>query len=362
MHCTIFGACRPDEKNMEVSHIGKLETAVVILCYNGRKLLEELLPIALANTAVDDRTRIILADNASTDDTVEWANLHYPEVPLLRFHSNFGFTGGYNKALDLIEAEYYVLLSNDVEVAARWLPPLIDQMKKDQTVGACQPKVLSYHRREHFEYAGAAGGFLDHWGMPFCRGRVFFDIEKDTGQYNDVREIFWAGGCCFAIRGAAWHRAKGLEPDFFAHMEEVDLCWRLQGMGYKILVCPGSEVFHMGGQTLSYTNPTKLYLNCRNNLAMLTKNWPASRLLWKLPLRLLMDWLSAFYFLISRGFPSFKAVLKGQFHFLLHLGHWLKKRKEVQRVGTNQLKGYYPGSIAFAHFVKGVNVFSNLYD
>ena len=193
------------------------------------------------------------------------------------------FAGGYNKAVELIDSTYTILLSSDVEVAPNWLPPIVKELKENSNTGACQPKVRSYYKRNEFEYAGAAGGFIDNWGVPFCRGRVFSVSEEDHGQYEGRAEIFWASGCCFAINKSAWIKAGGLDTDFFAHMEEIDLCWRMQGLGYDIVSIPESVVYHMGGQTLSYDNPKKLYLNCRNNYAMLVKNWPTGRLIHPTP-------------------------------------------------------------------------------
>jgi len=345
---------------MEVTQYGYVETAVVILCYNGRKLLEELLPIALKNTPQDNNTQIVLVDNASTDDTIPWLQENHPDIPLICFDKNHGFTGGYNKALEVIDAQYYVLLSNDVEVAPGWLAPLIDQMKGDKGVGVCQPKVRSYYQRDEFEYAGASGGLLDSWGMPLCRGRIFTHTEKDKGQYDDTREIFWASGCCLAVNGEAWKNTGGFDLDFFAHMEEIDLCWRMQGSGYKVMVCPGSVVYHMGGQTLNYDSPFKLYLNCRNNLAMLTKNWSSFNLIFKLPLRMIIDWGAAFYFLITKGYPSFRAVVKGQFDFLFRLSHWFRKRAKTKRVPSGQITGLYKGSLIFDYFIKGVRAYPDL--
>ena len=322
-------------------------------------MLEELLPITLKNTKIDENCKLILVDNASTDDTVEWLEKHYPTIPLLRFTTNYGFTGGYNKATETIDATFHVLLSSDVEVSPNWLPPLVTYLKANKSVGACQPKVLSYYKRDHFEYAGANGGFIDSWGIPFCRGRIFSYSEKDIGQYNSPIDIFWASGCCFAVRTEAWKTTGGLATDFFAHMEEIDLCWRMQRAGYTISNCSDSVVFHMGGQTLSYEDPRKLYLNCRNNLAMLVKNWPVSNLIFRLPLRIVLDWIGAFYFLLTRGVPSFIAIFKGHIDFIKKLPYWYSKRDGLPK-STKNIKGIYKGSIVFHHFIRGVKVFSNL--
>lgn len=345
---------------MKIEGTQALEVAVVILCFNGKKLMEELLPIALRNTTLNDKTQLIVVDNASTDDSVEWLKTNYPEVPYFQLDQNYGFAGGYNKAIELIDSEFHVLLSSDVEVTENWLPPLLEGMKKDDRVGACQPKVLSYHDRTQFEYAGAAGGMIDRWGVPFCRGRIFAHSEIDKNQYDSDEEIFWASGCCFAVRAKAWHKAGGLDTDFFAHMEEIDLCWRMQSHGYRIMAFPQSTVHHMGGQTLSYDNPKKLYLNSRNNYAMLLKNWPSSQLILRMPFKFLIDWMGAIYFLFKKGVPSFNAIIKGQIHFLLRFSHWLKKRNQLHQQPLSKVKGIYAGSIIKESFISGKNAFSKL--
>jgi len=322
--------------------------------------MEELLPIALENTEIDDLTQLIVVDNASTDDSVKWLDENYSNVPLIQLDQNYGFAGGYNKGIELIDAEFHVLLSSDVEVTKNWLPPLINAMKSNENIGACQPKVLSYHRRNEFEYAGAAGGFMDNWGVPLCRGRIFAHSEEDNGQYEDAMEIFWASGCCFTVRSSAWKKTGGLDTDFFAHMEEIDLCWRMQGLGYTIMVFPKSQVYHMGGQTLSYDNPKKLYLNCRNNYAMLVKNADSSFLYLKMPLKFIIDWLGAIYFLFKKGGASFTAIIKGQFHFLWRLSHWLKKRKLTERKAMTDIRGIYTKSIIKDSFLLNRNKFSSI--
>lgn len=340
--------------------IGSLETAIIILCYNGKALMQELLPIALKHTTVDDKTKVIIVDNASTDDSVAWLNKNYPNIPFIQLDTNYGFAGGYNKAIEKIDAEYYVLLSSDVEVSQNWLPPMIEEMKKDATIGACQPKVRSYHKRNEFEYAGAAGGFIDNLGVPFCRGRIFSHSEIDTLQYDFPKQIFWASGCCFVVNGKAWKKTGGLDTDFFAHMEEIDLCWRMQGIGYKIMAFPSSVVYHMGGQTLSYDNPKKLYLNCRNNYIMLVKNWPTSVLFWRLPLKIVIDWFASIYFLLTKGSPFFVAIIKGQLSFLRQLSYSLKKRKGIERKSLSAIKGVYSKSIIKEHFIHKKNTFLSL--
>lgn len=338
----------------------KTETAIIVLNYNGLALLKELLPISISNTEISEEVQLIVADNNSSDESVSWLKANYPEIYLLEFEENHGFAGGYNKAVELIESTYTILLSSDVEVAPNWLPPIIKELKENKSTGACQPKVKSYHRRNEFEYAGAAGGFIDNWGVPFCRGRLFDVSEVDTEQYETREEIFWASGCCFAVNREAFLKTGGLDVAFFAHMEEIDLCWRMQGLGYKIVSIPSSVVYHMGGQTLSYDNPKKLYLNCRNNYAMLFKNWPTSTLIIRIPFKILIDWLGAIHFLFKKGWGSFWAIIKGQIDFFLRLSHWLKIRKKTTRISIKNTTGIYPKSIIFAFFIKNKKKYTEL--
>lgn len=345
---------------MSINGWGHVETAVVILCYNGLHLLQELLPITLEHTKIDEKTKLFIVNNASQDKTENWIQENYPDLPYIALNKNYGFAGGYNKALEIIDADYYVLLSTDVEVEKDWLPPLVNLLKKNNRHGACQPKILSFHEKDRFEYAGAAGGYIDYWGVPFCRGRIFSSIESDNGQYNNEQKIFWASGCCFAVRAEAWNATGGFDQDFFAHMEEIDLCWRIQKAHFEILACPDSTVYHMGGQTLGYDNPKKLYLNSRNNLAMLTKNWSRTQLIWKLPIRILIDWIGAIYFLFHKGFPFFKAIIKGHYHFLKKINYWIKKRQKNQPKTFRKPYGVFYGSIIFNHFFKNIKTFSHL--
>lgn len=331
----------------------------MVLNYNGLELLKNLLPKTIAFTLPNEETQVIVADNASTDQSVEWLQQNHPNIPLIQLDENHGFAGGYNKALEQIDSEYYVLLSSDVEVSENWLPPLIEGLKQREELGACQPKVKSYYQREQFEYAGACGGFIDWMGYPFCRGRIFSNIEEDMGQYEEPMDIFWASGCCFAIKSKVWRELGGLDADFFAHMEEIDLCWRIQGIGYKIGVFPNSVVYHMGGETLSYNSPRKLYLNSRNNYAMLFKNWHSIQLILKLPIKIIIDLFAAFYLLFDRGPKASGAVLKGQMHFLLRLSHWYKIRLNTKRSDIKP-KGLYNRSIIVSNFLLRRNSFSNL--
>ncbi|MEQ8425970.1 MAG: glycosyltransferase family 2 protein, partial [Cyclobacteriaceae bacterium] len=270
--------------------------AVVILNYNGEKLLKQFLPSVIQYSGT---ARIIVADNNSTDRSIEVLQNDFKQVEVIPIPSNLGFCGGYNFALKKIEADFFVLLNSDVEVTPNWLTPMLQLFTDDNSVGAIQPKLLSYHDQEKFEYAGAAGGFIDTFGYPFCRGRMFNVLETDTGQYNDNVQIFWATGACMAIRAKLFHSLGGFDERFFAHMEEIDLCWRLHRAGHKVMYCGDSKVFHVGGATLDKSNPKKTYYNFRNGLMMIIKNLSLSDLVFKLPIRIILDWVAAFTFLLS---------------------------------------------------------------
>lgn len=305
--------------------------AVVILNYNGRKWLEQFLPNVISYSPAAD---IVVADNASTDDSVAWLSNQHPSVKIIRIPANLGFCGGYNYALKEINTRYYVLLNSDVEVTPRWLDPLVSLLESDANIAAAQPKILSYYQRNHFEYAGAAGGFIDTLGYPFCRGRLFNTIEEDRGQYNNNEKIFWASGACLFIRAEVFHQCGGFDESFFAHMEEIDLCWRLQRNGYNLYCCPESTVYHVGGGTLSAANPRKTYLNFKNGLSLITKNLPLVQLIWKLPLRLILDWVAAFKFCLEGSFADGRAVAKAQFKFLTSVRHDFKKRLKLTANST----------------------------
>ncbi len=249
------------------------QAAVVILNWNGKKFLEEFLPSVIKYSS--DAADIIVADNASEDDSVDFLKKNFPQVKIILNEQNYGFAEGYNKALSKVEAKYYILLNSDIEVSKDWIEPVISCMEKDEKIGACQPKIRSLHEPEMFEYAGASGGFIDKLGYPFCRGRLFHTLEKDNGQYDDKKEVFWATGACLFVRSDLYNKLGGLDSDFFAHMEEIDYCWRLKNYGYKVYVCPESIVYHVGGGTLPKAPYCKTYLNFRNNLTLLYKNLPS---------------------------------------------------------------------------------------
>ncbi len=329
-----------------------LKTIVIILNYNGKKYLEQFLPTLIANTP---NTEIIVTDNASNDDSVLFLQQNFPSIRLLIFAKNFGFAEGYRLALQEIEGDIFVLLNSDIEVTRDWLSPLVDFLVENDKVAAVQPKIKSYHQKEYFEYAGASGGFLDKYGYPFCRGRIFDFCEKDTQQYDNNLPIFWATGACLVIKKDAYFEAGELDGYFFAHMEEIDLCWRLQNLGYEIYCIPASEVYHVGGGTLNKTNPFKTYLNFRNNLVMIFKNHP--HYFFILLIRFFLDTLAWLVF-ISKGQIKYAfSITKAYFHFLLYLFSknrkkiYSNKRKLDKSKGKNKL---WKKSIVWEYFVRKI--------
>lgn len=324
-----------------------MKIAVVILNYNGEKLLPQFLPSVIQHSA---NAAVIVADNASTDNSINLLEKDFPQIKLIKLDKNYGFCGGYNRALQQIEAEYYVLLNSDVEVTAHWLTPMLELLEEDRTIAAVQPKILSWHQKDHFEYAGAGGGFIDCLGYPFCRGRLFESVEKDEGQYNDVKEVFWATGACLMIRSNIYHALGGLDEDFFAHMEEIDLCWRIQRSGQKVYYTGESTVFHVGAGTLSRSNPRKTYLNFRNGLSLLYKNSSLLALRVKFPIRLLLDYLAALLFLVKGEFKNTKAVIQAHSDFFKDLSKTKKKRESMKHLPytTNSM---YNGIAVFDYFL-----------
>ena len=316
--------------------------AVVILNYNGRIFLEKFLPSVINNA---DGCEIIVADNASTDDSVEFLKNTYPKIRLIQLTDNQGFAGGYNETLNQVSAEYYVLLNSDVEVTPNWIRPIIDLMSANKLIAACQPKIRSFHQKTHFEYAGAAGGYIDWLGYPFCRGRVFDFYEEDLGQYNDTKEVFWATGACMFVRADVFHSLGGFDTNFFAHMEEIDLCWRMKNAGKQIFYCSNSVVFHVGGGTLHKSNPRKTFLNYRNGLSMLYKNLPANKLVSTLLLRLILDGISGIKLLIGGSFSDFWAVVKAHFAFYAMI-------PKLKRNSPKAVSQIYQKSIVWEYFVK----------
>lgn len=335
------------------------KVAVVILNYNGVKFLKQFLETVTRHSA---GCTIYLADNGSTDESVAYTQQHHPHVKVLENGGNFGYARGYVMALAKIQAEYFVLLNSDVEVCAGWTEPIIALMDKNPDVGACQPKILDYNTRQAFEYAGAAGGYIDRLGYPFCRGRLFNAIEEDKGQYDTVSEIFWATGACLFVRAEAYYKAGGLDGRYFAHMEEIDLCWRLRNFGYKIMAVPQSSVYHIGGGTLNKLSRRKTYLNFRNNLTTLTKNHPFKNLLPKIFIRLILDGVAAFKFLFDGQPKHFFAVLHAHFSYYAWLPYIVAERRRLKRsAGFKYNFGcIYKGNIVFEHFIGGKKTFSNL--
>jgi GT2 family glycosyltransferase len=330
-------------------------TAIVILNFNGQKYLDQFLPLVIR---YQESAELYVADNGSTDNSLAFLRENYPQIKIIAIPQNKGFSTGYNIALGQIKAKYYVLLNSDIELTEGWLKPMLDWMEKNPKTAACQPKIKAYKRKNFFEHAGAAGGFIDFLGYPFCRGRIFEGIEEDYNQYQTSSEIFWATGACMLIRADLYHQLGGLDDDFFAHMEEIDLCWRLKRRGHQIFYIQESTVYHVGGGTLSYQSPFKVFLNFRNNLALLTKNLPKSRLYQVLLIKLMLD-LLAFTFFLIKGHPSSAwAVLKAYFSFYSRFNHWYKKRDNGPYL--KKLSGVLQQSVVYQHFIKGKKTFKEL--
>ncbi len=286
-----------------------IKTAVIILNWNGRNYLEQFLPGVISNT-LSPGISVVVADNASDDGSADWVAATFPEITLLRFDDNHGYAGGYNRALRQVEAEYFILLNSDVEVEPGWAEKLTTFMEMHPGIGACQPKIRSFEKRTAFEYAGAAGGYIDRLGYPFCRGRIFETVEDDQGQYDDTAEIFWASGSCMAVRGSAFEQCGGFDDSFFLHMEEIDLCWRMQNAGWTISYFPHAVVWHVGGGTLGYGSPAKIYYNFRNSLIMLAKNLPSASLRPTIFIRRLLDGVAAARLLFTAGGAAAWAVVR----------------------------------------------------
>lgn len=335
------------------------EVAVVILNYNGRNFLKKFLPSVIQFSG---SAKIIVADNGSTDDSIQFLEAEFgATVDVLKMDHNRGYCGGYNFALRQIDATYFVLLNSDVEVTERWIEPMVDLFKSDSSIAAAQPKILSFQDKNTFEYAGAAGGFIDSLGYPFCRGRIFSHLEEDRGQYNDVCPIFWATGACLFIRAEIFNNSGGFDEDFFAHMEEIDLCWRLNRAGYNVFYNGNSKVYHVGGGTLSASNPRKTHLNFRNGLSLLIKHLAPMELFWKLPFRLTLDWFAAFLFLINGKPADAKAVFTAHMEFFKNLRIDLGKRKQlVKKLGGYSTKGIYQKLVPIQYFVYKHKVFGDL--
>ena len=331
--------------------------SIVILNFNGRHFLEKFLPSVIQYSKGYD---IVIADNNSSDGSIDFLKEHYPEIRLLLFSENYGFSGGYNKALAHLSSDYFIILNSDIEVTNNWIPPLLSLFAKDDKIAAVQPKLMDFQHKDKFEYAGGAGGFIDKYGYPFCRGRIFDTIEKDYGQYDDTREIFWATGACLVIRAILFKTYGGFDNDFFAHMEEIDLCWRMKQEGYKVFYCGESKVYHVGGGTLTYSNPHKTYLNFRNSLLLLLKNLPLQSIVLKIPFRWIMDYIAAGKFLLSGAPKDALMILKAHIYVWKNLAKTLKKR---QSRGNRQMNtvGIYPKFLLFKYHIARIRKFSGLH-
>jgi len=336
------------------------KVAVVILNWNGQKLLEKFLPSVIQNTTYHD-AEIIVADNASTDNSIEFLQNQYPLLKIIKLDKNYGFAGGYNKALRQVNAKYFLLLNSDVAPGPGWLEPLVEIMERNGSIGACMPKIKAFNSPESFEYAGACGGYIDLFGYPFCRGRILDHIEKDKHQYENALSVFWASGASLLINSELYFAAGGLDEDFFAHMEEIDLCWRIKNMGYQIMVVPSSEVFHVGGATLAQQNSHKTYLNFRNNLFMMVKNLSSAYFFFILLTRMILDGIAAIRFLSKGEINHFFAVFKAHLSFYSSLPQFITKRKKLKSFHTKlNHPEVYPQSIIWAFYVKKIKRFSQL--
>ena len=333
------------------------KVAIVILNWNGIKYLRDFLPSVL--TSSWPNLDIIVGDNGSTDGSVDFLKQNFPTVQIIQNDQNYGFTGGYNRVLEKVDADYFILLNSDVEVHAGWITPVISLMESDPLIAAAVPKIKAFAEKDHFEHAGAAGGFIDVYGYPFCRGRMFYEIEQDKGQYEQSGEIFWASGAAMFVKKKYWVEAGGFDDRFFAHMEEIDLCWRLKNMGYKVMYCAESEVYHVGGGTLNTENPFKTFLNFRNNLLLLRNNLSFWRGMLIIFIRFWMDLLAIVRFLNEGKRRDAWAVSRAHQNFVVQLfkGGGPKRNR---RSNLTSLKGMYHGSIVWDFFMKKKHIFSAL--
>jgi GT2 family glycosyltransferase len=332
--------------------------AIVILNWNGKQYLEQFLPSVIATSYAN--ARVVVADNGSTDDSLGFLQQYYPTVQTIELEKNYGFAGGYNEALKRVEADYYVLLNSDVEVTPGWLEPMISLLESDKDFAVCQPKLLAYHSPHLFEYAGAAGGWLDAFGYPFARGRIFEHCEEDRGQYQEVQEVFWATGAALVVKSTVYHQVNGFDPYFFAHQEEIDLCWRIKLHGYRVFCHPQSVVYHVGGGTLPRGNTRKTFLNFRNNHIMMAKNMAPAEKWWKVPFRLLLDQVSATKQLLSGEAGYFVAIQKAHWAYFNWLLTGPKEPTAVLRKPLNRLTGVYKGIVVWDYFVKKRNTFAQI--
>jgi len=337
-----------------------IKTAVVILNWNGIGWLQKFLE-SVVRFSKDSDTLVCLADNGSTDGSADWVSRNLTDVSIIRLESNHGYAGGYNLALKQIDAKYFVLLNSDAEVTEGWLEPMIQHLDENPDVASCQPKIRSFHNRDHFEYAGAAGGFIDKFGYTFCRGRIFDHIEKDSGQYDNSIDIFWSSGACMAVRSEAWEKCGGFDEVFFAHMEEVDLCWRFHLAGFRISYIPGSVIYHAGGGALPYDSKLKTYLNFRNNLFLLYKNLPDNKLHKTIFIRKILDGVAAIIFIFKGRPENAKAVWKAHLDYFKSINSLKTRRKSVKNLTISKSDGLLVNkSIVFRFYIKGQRTFSSL--
>ncbi len=347
------------------SEIGEDVLAVVILNYNGKEHLKTFLPSVINYTPKDYVIYVI--DNGSTDESISFIKNHFPSVKLVSLRKNLGFAGGYNEGLRQIDATYYLLLNSDIMVTANWINPLIHALDSQPDVAIVQPKILSYHEKDRFEYAGGAGGWMDITGYPFCMGRILNEVEVDQGQYDNSTSLFWASGAAFLIRANIYNELQGFDADYFAHHEEIDLCWRIKRSGYNILSIPQSVVYHLGGGTLEYSSPQKVYLNFRNNLLTILKNESKSKLIWLLPVRFCLDLLAAFHYVFKGSFTNMWQVFRAYGHFIVAIPKTIRKRKRYNLLIRSMAisdhpntEGFYRGSILWDHYIKGSRSFHQL--
>lgn len=339
-----------------------MKTSVVILNWNGRKLLERFLPSVLQHS-LSEECNVIVADNNSNDDSLEFLQTHYPDLPVIVLDKNWGFAEGYNKALQQVDSEYVVLLNSDVETTPDWVQPLISYMDAHPEVAAVQPKIRAYKDKNRFEYAGASGGFIDRYGYPFCRGRILHVVEEDRGQYDDEMPVFWATGACFCIRRKEYTEAGGLDGRFFAHMEEIDLCWRLNARGKRVICIPSSVVYHVGGASLRQDNPKKMYLNFRNNLLMIYKNIPQRIYHSTFTMRLFFDILACLRLLLRGNIQSAQAVIDAYRDFLKMRPYYKPVRRENLRKATMELiPTQYRKSILIDFYFRGKRSYASLFE
>ena len=362
----IFESLGEQPREEKKSSVDKPSVAVAILNYNGKDFLKDFLPSVVRSTYENMTVHVI--DNKSTDDSLAFLKKNYKNVFVYELEENYGFAGGYNEGLKrIVGVDYLVLLNSDVEVDENWIDPIVDLMESDKTIAACQPKVLQYANKNQFEHAGASGGWIDHLGYPFCRGRIFDSVELDKGQYEEAEEIFWASGAAMFIRSNLFHQMGGFDASFFAHLEEIDLCWRMKRAGYKVMVEPKSVVYHVGGGTLGYENPKKVFLNFRNNLAMLLKNESSSKLIWLIPYRLILDGLAGIMFLLKGKWKNTKAIIQAHIAFYGQFSAIKERKKEynklIEKVSispTPNTKGIYQKSIVWQYYLRGRKLFSKL--